>query len=159
MTGKLNLHTFYDHRTSSGGNIQLVNGAKIDLSGEDLLVKITASSDINNLPVDGYRLISSENGNNIDIDAVNAGRIILDSSAEQNQFVQWTLDANNMTLRPRDTSNEILRRRFSDASLEERQFIEQLSNLEPNSQSDAAIFKNQLGYVNADIVKKKKFVD
>lgn len=151
ITGKLNLYSFYDHNNSSGGHILLIDNSKIDLAGQDLTVKITSNSDINNLPVGGYSLISSQNDNGI----VNIGRIILDSSDEQNKFIRWELDVNNMVLYPIDMSNQVLRRNFSNAALEERQFIEQLSNLEPNSKSDAALFKNQLGYVNADTEREE----
>ncbi|WP_341750774.1 autotransporter domain-containing protein [Candidatus Tisiphia endosymbiont of Sialis lutaria] len=159
LTGELKLHSFYDSSKSVGGNIEIQSNGKLDLSQLDkLLITIAGRTDVNKISDDTkYILISSVDGNGIS--TLDPSKITLDSISEQNRFVSWTIDPNNLTLHAKDISKEVLEKEFTDKHKEKKQFIKQLEKAaEADPNCDAAKFRNDLGCMdknNAQLAMEK----
>ncbi|WP_425363786.1 autotransporter outer membrane beta-barrel domain-containing protein [Candidatus Tisiphia endosymbiont of Hybos culiciformis] len=108
LTGTLELNTFYDTSKMAGGNIEIQDNSKLDLSKLDkLVVKVKARSDINKISEDTkYAIITSVDKDGITV--IDKDKITLESDSEQNRFVSWTIDPNNLTLSAKDISTEKL---------------------------------------------------
>ncbi|WP_375333689.1 autotransporter domain-containing protein [Candidatus Tisiphia endosymbiont of Xenochironomus xenolabis] len=159
LVGELKLHSFYDSSKSAGGNIEIQSNGKLDLSQLDkLLVTIAGRTDVNKISDDTkYILISSVYGNGIS--TLDPSKITLDSTSEQNRFVSWTINPNNLTLYAKDISKEVLEKEFADKPKEKKQFIKQLDKAaEADINCDAAKFRNDLGCMdknNAQLAMEK----
>ncbi|MCC8416150.1 MAG: hypothetical protein LN575_02085 [Rickettsia endosymbiont of Gnoriste bilineata] len=123
LTGELKLHSFYDSSKSVGGNIEIQSNGKLDLSQLDkLLITIAGRTDVNKISDDTkYILISSVDGNGIS--TLDPSKITLDSISEQNRFVSWTIDHNNLTLHAKDISKEVLEKEFTDKPKEKSSLL------------------------------------
>ncbi|WP_341763468.1 autotransporter outer membrane beta-barrel domain-containing protein [Candidatus Tisiphia endosymbiont of Beris chalybata] len=145
LAGELKINIFYDTSTLTGGHIKMQDTATMDLTGvEKMLIKITARSDINNLPQDTrHNLIVSDG----DVPTVDEDKITLDIN-EENHFVKWVIEPGTLTLRAQDISNPVLLRTARSAVPQQQQFIAQLVNADPNS--EAGQYKNSLGFIIKD---------
>ncbi|WP_425364539.1 autotransporter domain-containing protein [Candidatus Tisiphia endosymbiont of Mystacides longicornis] len=169
LTGTLQLNTFYDTSKMAGGNIEIQRDSKLDLSELDKLnIKVIARSDINKISEDTkYVLVSSVDKDGLTVIDKNKVNLV---SEEQNRFVSWIVDLNTLTLSAKDISKEVLARELqelsgepweesreeleeakkSDAILsEEAIFIKQLIEV-TDTKSEAASYKNKLGFMNKD---------
>ncbi|WP_375326560.1 autotransporter outer membrane beta-barrel domain-containing protein [Candidatus Tisiphia endosymbiont of Nemotelus uliginosus] len=96
FTGTLQINNEYNANTNEGGNIQITSG-KFDLSGAELLINTSITSDINNLPQKiEYSLVS----------AINDAVIIAPTQdykltiEDNNRFINWigSMVSNNKNL-------------------------------------------------------------
>ncbi|WP_341756861.1 autotransporter outer membrane beta-barrel domain-containing protein [Candidatus Tisiphia endosymbiont of Nemotelus nigrinus] len=164
----LELHTFYDTSKMAGGNIEIQKDSKLDISQLDKLkIKVIARSDINKISEDTtYTLISSVNKDGI----IGKDKIDIDlnTDAEQNRFVKWSIDHDTLTLRAKDVSKEELGKfkekleeklkensdgksdDGSDSLSEQLKLVEMFMHAEQGS--DAANCNNHIGNMNEDKV-------
>ncbi|WP_375318848.1 autotransporter domain-containing protein [Candidatus Tisiphia endosymbiont of Oplodontha viridula] len=168
LTGTLELHTFYDTSKMAGGNIEIQKDSKLDISQlDELKIKVIARSDINKISEDTtYTLISSVNKDGIiGKDKID---INLNTDAEQNRFVKWSIDHDTLTLRAKDVSKEELGKfkekleeklkensddksdDGSDSLSEQLKLVEMFMHAEQGS--DAANCNNHIGNMNEDKV-------
>ncbi|WP_375326534.1 autotransporter outer membrane beta-barrel domain-containing protein [Candidatus Tisiphia endosymbiont of Nemotelus uliginosus] len=145
LVGDLAIHLFYNTATSTGGHIKIQGLGTMDLTAVDqLLVKVAARSDINNLPGALHELFVSDNGT---VPLIEQDKIIVEIN-EENNFVRWVMDPETLTLRAQDVSNEVLRRSVRSAPPLQQQLITQL--LTADSNSEAGQYKNSLGFISTD---------
>jgi len=152
LTGAVEINTIYDTNLLTGGNIEVQANSKIDLSDADsLVIKLQSRSNINNITDSTkYQLISSldENG----IVPLDADKISLDTSGEQNRFAKWQIDHNSLTLYVTDASEETLTDEFKDEDEDTKRFVKQIARAK---NGDASNFKNTLGLIPSNSVDKE----
>ncbi|WP_367364487.1 autotransporter domain-containing protein [Candidatus Tisiphia endosymbiont of Nedyus quadrimaculatus] len=143
LTGKIELVTAYDTSSGAGGNIEVQKDSELDLSKADqLIIKVNAQTDVNKIPKGGaqYFVISSVDGKGLV--AIDNSKVSLDSTGEQNRFVQWSMDSSDLKLYITDISNKVLVKDSAKYAPHEQEFVnKQLLN----ATGDAAKFRDQLG--------------